>query len=97
MRSCEFRKRRRLQQVKSEKDHRCGDQLSQAITDHPALDISQPKVTATMAKGPLFVIQSRQVQNSCMKVMDMDLIFCHIKTELVGFAVTYAAPDAAAG
>ncbi len=46
--------------------------------------VCQSKVATLIAPGELFVIQSQQVQNGGLQVVDVDGAFSDVHTEVIG-------------
>src|SRR6266446_3512534 len=67
------------------------------LAHHPAMDVSEPEVAATVAEGQAFVIQAHQVQDGGVQVVVVDAVLDGAVAELVGGAMDMAALDAAAG
>ena len=47
----------------------------QNVRDHPAMDIREAKIPATIAVGKLFMVDAHQVKDGGVQIMDMNLIF----------------------
>ena len=71
-------------------------QLRHNRLHHFARNIRQPKITASMAVGELFMIETEQVQHGRMEVVDTRAIFDRLETKLIGGAVNGAALHPAA-
>ena len=65
--------------------------------DDFSADIRQPEVAALIMIGQLAVIESQQVKDRRLKVVDMDGSIDGIETDLVGRAHGLTGADAAAG
>lgn len=62
-----------------------------------AMDIGEAEVAAAVAEGELLVVETHQVENGGVQIMDMDLLVNGGEAEFVGGAVGQATLDAAAG
>ena len=62
--------------------------LRQNVVDDVAVDIGQPEVAAAVAISQTFVVESDQVQNRGVQVMDVDLVLGDVKAELVGGTIS---------
>ena len=65
--------------------------------DDPSVHIGQPEVTSGMSPGQPFVIESHEMENRRMQVMDVDLVVLGIPAELVGGSVNRSPPDTTSG
>ena len=61
------------------------------------MHVGQPKIAASVAVGEPLVVEAQQVQHRRVQIMHARRILHGLEAELVGGAVGYAAPDAAAG
>ena len=61
-----------------------------------AVDVGESVVAALESIGKLFVIESKLVEQRGVKVMNMDLLFDDVETELIGLAVDVAWFESAA-
>src|SRR5262245_223790 len=66
-------------------------------TNHPAMHAGKPAVPATVAECQTFMIETQQVQNGRVQIVNVHGVLDNAVAELVGAAVGRAAPDAAAG
>ena len=73
-----------------------GPASSDQFFDDAAIDIRQTKITTSVAIRQLLVVESEQLKNRRLKVVDVNLLFHRLKPELIGCAVDIAALDAAA-
>src|SRR5262249_2993878 len=64
--------------------------------DNSSRNIRQPEIAAHVLICQPRVIQPKTMQNRCLKVVDVDLVFDDIQPQLVRFADHLAALDAAA-
>jgi len=62
-----------------------------------SVDVSQAKVTAAVAVSQAFVVQTHQVQNRGVQVVDVDFVLDDVEAELIGGSVCQSAFYAAAG
>ena len=62
--------------------------LRQDVVDDVAVDIGQPEVAAAVAISQTLVVESDQVQNRGVQVMDVDLVLGDVKAELVGGTIS---------
>lgn len=69
--------------------------LRQQIFYHFAVDIGQTEVSTSISVGEIFVIETEQVENGGVEIVDVDGIFDGFEAEIVGLAVLIAAADAA--
>src|SRR5689334_10124213 len=69
----------------------------QQLLDDFAMNVCQPKITALKAVDQFGVIESQQVQDSGVEVVDVDAVFGCIEAELVGFTDGDARFRAASG
>ena len=69
----------------------------QDILHDMSVDIGEAKIPAGVSVGQIFVIQSHEVKNGGVEIMDMDLIFHGREAKLVGRTVGHAALDSSAG
>ena len=61
------------------------------------MHIGESEVAALGAEGKLSVVETEQVENGGVEIVDVDFIFDGVEAEFVGFAVLDTAFDAAAG
>ena len=66
------------------------------LNDVPG-NIGEPEVTAGVAVGELFVVESKEVQDGGVKVVNMHTVVNGTKTEFVRFTPCHAAADTATG
>src|SRR5437762_1200457 len=71
---------------------RSGDQFA----DHMTVNVGEPEIATGMAEGEFFVIETKQLENRRVKIVNVDLVFHRLKAEFVGGAVdvTPALPSA---
>src|SRR5205823_6983116 len=65
--------------------------------DYVPVIVGEPEITAVVTIGQLFVIETEQVQDRRVQVVDVNLVIHRARAELVGCAVDRAALDAAPG
>lgn len=61
-----------------------GQRLGQNVFEHMAADIGEAEIPAAETVSQLFVIKTQQVQNGCLEVVHMDLVFNGLLAELIG-------------
>ncbi len=61
------------------------------------VDIRQTEIPAAVAIGQLLVVESKEVQDCRVQVVNVDLFLNRLRTELVGRAVDVTALHSAAG
>ena len=64
--------------------------LSQQFAYQFPMHIRQPKITALEAKSQFFVIQTEQVKDRRVQIMDMDPVRNWIESEFIGFSYRLA-------
>ena len=69
----------------------------QHCLNHFAMHVREAEVAATISIGNHFVIDSQLMQDSCMKILDTDAILDSFEAELIGGAISHAAPDPVTG
>jgi hypothetical protein len=62
-----------------------------------AFDIGQTKVASLEAVGEFRVVESEEVQESRVEVVDVDFVFDDVEAEFIGFTHGYSGFKAAAG
>ena len=67
--------------------------LSQNFPHQLSCDIRESEVSSAVAKSKPFVIESQQVQESRMKVVDMNWIGTHVDSVVIGFTMNNARFD----
>ena len=69
--------------------------MSQEFNDQFPFDVRETKITALKTVGQFRVIEPQEMKNGCVKVVDVDLIFNHMKTQFIrltdGNAALYSA------
>ena len=60
------------------------------------MDVGQPEIASGVPVGEVFVLNSQQVKDRGVEVVDVDLVDHRLMPELIGLAVADAALDAAA-
>src|SRR5207249_3196022 len=65
--------------------------------DYVPVIVGEPEITAVVTIGQLFVIETEQVQDRRVQVVDVNLVIHRARAELVGCAVDRAALDATPG
>src|SRR5581483_1447665 len=68
----------------------------QNVFDYHPRHIRQPKVSARVAVGELLVIDTQQIENGRVQIVDGDTILDGFESELIGAAVYQAALGATA-
>jgi hypothetical protein len=53
-----------------------------------AVDVGEPKIAPGVVVDEAFVVESEEVQNRCLKVVNVDFILCDMEAEIVSFAVS---------
>src|SRR5947208_326903 len=71
--------------------------LRQNLAHHASRHVGQPKVAAAVAIGELEVVETEQVQDRGVQVVNVDAILNRFEANLVGLAILNAPFDAAAG
>ena len=71
-------------------------QLRQQGFDDLTAHVGQAVVTTLKSIGQLCVVQTEEVQNRGVQIVNMNFVFDGVKPELIGFAVPDAWFDAAA-
>lgn len=66
------------------------DRLSEDLIDEPSVHIGEPKVSALEPIGQSLMIDSKQMEHCCVKVMDMNEPLGHSKAEFIGRPVDLA-------
>src|SRR5262245_55013443 len=69
--------------------------LPQEFPDHLPVHVSEPVIAPLEAVREARMVETQEVQESRMQVMDMDRVRSDVETQLVGLAVRVAGPDAA--
>src|SRR5262245_54139445 len=72
------------------------DKSGQQLFDHISMNVRQPEISSLETVGQFRVIESEQMQDGCVQVVDMRGVAGHVETELVGLAISGARFDAAA-
>src|SRR6056297_3534668 len=62
-----------------------------------AVDVGQPEVAPSITIGQLLVVESQQVQDGRVQVMNVNAVFNGLKAKLVGRSMHIPAFNAAAG
>ena len=70
---------------------------AEQIVDHSSVHISQSVIPSTVSVGQPLMVDSQQMQNCGMKVVNMDPFFGHSGTDFIRFAIACASARAAAG
>src|SRR5437870_6580339 len=71
--------------------------LSQHFLDNRPMHIGQPKVSAQVTVGELFVIEAEAMQDGGLQVVDVYLVFDVVEPDVIVFADDLAAANPAAG
>src|SRR5437016_5673161 len=64
--------------------------MPEDLVDHVAVHIGQAVIATVMAVGQLLVIQTHEIQDGGMKVVDMDFVLNGVPAVLVGSAVNHS-------
>ena len=64
---------------------------------HPPVNIGQAKIPAGVPVCELFVVESEQMQQRRVQIVDVNVVFDRLESEFIRGAVNRAAFDAAAG
>ena len=72
------------------------DRLRKDLIDEPTVHIGEPKVSTLEPIGQSLMIDSKQMEQGCVKVMDMDEPFGHSEAEFIGRSVDLAGLDTSA-
>ena len=62
-----------------------------------SVDIGKAEVSARVTVGQVFVIESHEVKNGSVEIMNMDLVFHGREAEFVGRTVGHTTFDSSAG
>ena len=57
------------------------------------MDIGEPEVSSLVFEGELLVVDSQQVQDGCMEIMNMDGVGGNVVTERIGLTVAGPSSD----
>src|SRR5262249_2663090 len=76
---------------------RVGEELGEQLLNHVSINVGEAEVAAAVVKRELLMIQTKQVENRCVPIVDVHRLFDRLVAEFVGRAVGQAALDAAAG
>ena len=77
--------------------HQPSRHSGQNFMDHVSVHIRKAEVAARVAVRQLLVVETQQVQERGVQVVDVDIVLHGLEAELVGGAVDLSALDAAAG
>ena len=69
--------------------------LRNDVTNDRTVDVGQPEVAAIETVRQLLVVETQQVKDGRMQIVDMHAVLDSMVTEVVGGAVNHAALDAA--
>ena len=61
------------------------------------MNVCQTKIPACISKGKSFMIDTKQMQDCGMEVVNMHLVFDHRRANFVGVAVTNATLNSGSG
>ena len=64
--------------------------------NHVAVDIGEPEVAARVAVGETFVIESQDVQDCCVQIVEVDFVLDGVVAVVVGRTVAESRLDARA-
>jgi len=67
------------------------------LFDDVSVHVGETEVPSCVAVSELFVVESHDVQDGGMEVVDVDQVFHNVVTDVVGFAVNHAAAYISAG
>jgi len=70
--------------------------LGKELVDDFSVDVGQAKIAPLKSVRQLRVLQAKLMEDRRVKIVNVDLVFNRIKTEVVGFAVNDSAFNAAA-
>ena len=70
--------------------------LGEDFVDDVALDVGEAEVAAGVAVGEFFVIETEEMEDGGVEVVDVDAVLGGLESEVVGGAVDVAAFDAPA-
>ena len=70
--------------------------LGEEVFDDVAMDIGEAEVTAAVSVGEFLVIEAEKVEHRRVEVVNVDLVFDGLKSEVVGRAVNVPGFDSAA-
>src|SRR5262249_47536387 len=73
------------------------DLLSQNCLDHIAMYIGQAEIAPAVPEGQPGVIESEQMQDRRVEIVDVAFVLDHFHSVIVSLAVSHSALDAAAG
>ncbi len=68
--------------------------LSENLANHVAVHIREPTIDSVVSEREPFVIQTKQVQNGCVQIVDRQLVLHGFDAQFIGRAVTDTRPDA---
>src|SRR6476620_10441653 len=71
--------------------------LDQQVVYDLAFDVGKTKVAALKSIGQFRVIEAEQMQERGVEIVDVDFVFDHMETELVGFSERESGFETAAG
>ena len=71
--------------------------LADEFFDDMTVNIGEPKMSPLVLEGQSLVVDPQQMQNGCMKVVNMNAAGKNIVAEIIGFALAMTGVDAAAG
>src|SRR5262247_4524846 len=73
------------------------DLLSQNRLYHIAMHVGQTEIAPAVPEGQPGVIESEQMQDGRVEIVDVAFVLDHFHSVIVGFAVSHSAFDSAAG
>ena len=76
---------------------RFSDRSSEDGFDDLAVNVGQPEVAAPVSEGQPRVIETEQMQNRCVEVVDVDFVFRDLHTIIISLAVGHPAADSCPG
>ena len=71
--------------------------LGQQVLDDVTFDIGQAEAATLVAERQSFVVDTEEVQDGCIEVMDMDRFFDDVVTEVVGLPINHPPAHASSG
>ena len=71
--------------------------LRQDVVNHPSADIGQPELAALVAEGQSLMIQSQQVQDRRVQVVDFDRVLGRVIPQVIGLPDDPATTNASTG
>lgn len=69
--------------------------LRNQLFDDIAVNVGQPEIATGVTKSQLRVIEAQQLQESRMKIVDVDRVFYRLETKIIGRAVNISSAHTA--